>query len=106
MNEQVLDSTSGSIYSSIYRAVDRLNQTRDGAPLTKNPGTSLFGENGQLDSLGLINLIVAVEEQIEDDFGTPITLADDRALSQEMSPFRTFESLAGYIQLLLKEKTQ
>ena len=98
MNQQILNS--------IYGAVDRLNQTRDGAPLTKTPETGLFGDHGELDSLGLINLIVAVEEQIEDDFGSPITLADDRALSQEISPFRTVESLAGYIELLLKEKPQ
>ena len=57
-----------------------------------------------LDSLGLVNLIVSVEQNIEDEFHVVITIADDRALSQKHSPFRTVESLAEYIEILLKEK--
>ena len=34
----------------------------------------LFGSEGELDSLGLINLIVAVEQNIEDAFETEISL--------------------------------
>jgi len=63
-----------------------------------------LGSSSKLDSLGLINIIVAVENNIENEFDTTITLADERAMSQENSPFRTVGSLADYIELLLEEK--
>ena len=72
--------------------------------LEKSTDTVLFGENGKLDSLGLINLVVAVEQNIEDEFDVTITLADERAMSQETSPFRTVGTLTDYIEMLLGEK--
>ena len=66
--------------------------------------TRLFGGNSKLDSLGLVNLIVAVEQNIEDEFDITITLADERSMSQKHSPFRTVGSLVDYIEMLLKEK--
>lgn len=69
-----------------------------------SPNIKLFGSEASLDSLGLINLIVAVEQNIEDVFETEITLADERAMSQKDSPFKTVESLTDYIEILLEEK--
>jgi len=63
----------------------------------------LFGRHGHLDSLGLVNLIVMVEEQFEDVHHVALTLADERAVSQERSPFRNVQSLTAYICLLLNE---
>ena len=51
----------------------------------------------------MINLIVAVEQNVEDKFDITITLADERAMSQEISPFRTVGSLADYIEMILVE---
>jgi hypothetical protein len=51
--------------------------------------TRLFGPQGILDSMGLVALIVDVEEAIADQTGVAITLGDDRAVSQSSSPFRT-----------------
>jgi len=69
-----------------------------------NFDTTIYGNDSRLDSLGLINLIVAVEQNIEDEFDVSITIADERAMSQKYSPFRTIGSLADYIEVLLKEK--
>jgi acyl carrier protein len=63
----------------------------------------LFGRHGRLDSLGLVNLIVLVEEQFQDAHHVALTLADERAVSQERSPFRSVPSLTAYICLLLNE---
>lgn len=65
--------------------------------------TVLFGVNGFLDSMGLVSLIVTVEQDIEDEFGKEITIADAKAMSQKNSPFRNVNSLAEYIEKLLKE---
>ena len=59
-------------------------------------GPELFGEDGVFDSMGLVSLIVAVEQEIEDRFGKAVALADERALSRSSSPYRTVETLAYY----------
>ena len=69
-----------------------------------NFDTTIYGNDSRLDSLGLINLIVAVEQNIEDEFDVTITLADDRAMSQKRSPFKTVGTLTNYIEMLLKEE--
>jgi acyl carrier protein len=68
-------------------------------PLDAN--TRLFGRDGVLDSMGLVTLVVAVEQAIEDEYGVSVSLADDRALSQRNSPYRTVGSLAEYSARLL-----
>ena len=93
------------ILQSIYNTIDYLNaQQPSQEHIVKSNDTILFGPDSKIDSLGLINLVVAVEQNIEDEFNINITLADERAMSQEMSPFRTVGSLADYIKVLLDEK--
>lgn len=68
--------------------------------------TALFGRQGILDSIGLVTLIVAVEQGIEDQFGEAVSLADEKAFSQKSSPFLTVESLANYASDLIKAEQQ
>jgi acyl carrier protein len=96
MNEQIV--------ACLYEAVDDINRQRSGDPaLDKSPETALYGSSSELDSLGLVNFIVAAEQRIEAGFGQSIVLADDRALSHEPSPFRTIGALADYVEVLLRE---
>ena len=93
------------IINLVKKAIVQVNRENEGStPIQSEMSTILFGSDSQLDSLGLINLIVAVEQQVEEKFGTAITLADDRALSQEVSPFSTVQTLVDYIEVLMKEK--
>jgi acyl carrier protein len=88
----------------IYKAVDQINeQLEEGKKLEKSVETVLFGKSGKLDSLGVVNLIVATEEIIEDEFAVILTIADERAMSQKKSPFRTIGTLSNYVSSLLKE---
>lgn len=65
--------------------------------------THLFGGDGLLDSLGLVSVLMDVEQTINDELGTEITIADERAMSQERSPFRQVGSLTDYVMTLLDE---
>lgn len=67
------------------------------------PETRLFGEDGVLDSMGLVTLVVAVEQAIEDEFGRSIGLADEKALSRKRSPYRSVDALAEYAEEQLGE---
>lgn len=88
----------------IFEAVETINSQLPGEQqIEKSTDTVLFGKNGGLDSIALVNLIVAIEEKIEEQLGILITLADERAMSLKKSPFRTIDSLADYIGILLEE---
>jgi acyl carrier protein len=92
------------IQQLIFNSIDSLNaHLPNEEHIEKHDGTALFGSGSKLDSLGLINLIVMVEQNIEDEFDISLTLADERAMSQIYSPFRSVESLTDYINILLKE---
>ena len=94
------------IIQTIFAVIDELKQQVPVIQqLDKSVDTVLFGQAGQLDSLGLVNLIVATEQKIEEEFGVAMTLADEKALSHESSPFRTIGTLADYISLLLEKSS-
>jgi acyl carrier protein len=96
--------TNDKIIQLIYEVVDKINeQLEEEQKLERSADTVLFGRSGKLDSIGLVNLIVATEEIIEDEFGVTITIADERAMSQKKSPFRTIGSLTNYVLMLLEE---
>ncbi|WP_198266408.1 hypothetical protein [sulfur-oxidizing endosymbiont of Gigantopelta aegis] len=73
------------------------------ALLNPNEDLRLFGGVGVLDSLGIVMLIAEIEDQIQEELAQSITLADDRAMSQKTSPFRSVKSLINYIENLLAE---
>lgn len=92
------------ILQALYAAVDDVNRQRAGAaPLPRSPETALFGSASELDSLGLVNYIVAAEQRIEQICGKSVILADDRALSHEPSPFSSIGALADYVEVLFRE---
>ena len=80
---------------------------KDQVPMpTLNESTRLIGRKGVLDSLGLVSAIVNIEQKLGDDFEILVTIADERAMSQEKSPFRTVESLSEYISMLIEEQSK
>jgi len=90
------------IEQAVYRAVDELNkQLPKGVAVNKSPDAVLYGKTGKLESLDVVTLIMEVEDQIKAEFGASITIADDRAMSQENSPFLTVGSLTDYVAELL-----
>jgi acyl carrier protein len=87
-----------AILDLVYRVIDSTNRLLPPEKaIVKSPETILFGESGTLDSLGLVSLIVSLEDEIQLSLGIPILLADERAMSQRKSPFRSVGSLTEYI---------
>jgi acyl carrier protein len=91
-----------SITQLIITSLSELNEELNDPSLENiSEQTRLFGGNGALDSLALVSFIADIEEKISEQYGKNIVLADEKAMSQKVSPFRTVESLASYIQKLL-----
>ena len=68
--------------------------------------TRLFGAGASLDSSALVSFIVELEQQFAEEAGADIVLADDRAMSQKSSPFRSIGTLAEYVARLLSERRE
>src|SRR4029450_4530288 len=93
-----------NIVAAIYRAVDWINgELPPDRQLIKALETRLLGSQSVLDSMHLVSLIVTVERGEGDAFGVALTLADERALSMNASPFRSIQSLADYIGILIAD---
>lgn len=90
------------IVEIIFQCIEDIND-ENAIDIAKDVNTKLFGSDSELDSILLVNLIVAVEESIEELSGKYIPIADERAFSLENSPFKSIDSLADYIKILLNE---
>jgi acyl carrier protein len=69
--------------------------------LDEGEDTRLFGGNSPIDSLGLVSLVVSIEEAIEEKWGVTIILADEKAMSRRSSPFMKVGYLIDYIHEIL-----
>jgi acyl carrier protein len=96
---QILDE----IVYPAYREVAAAHAPDELADRPLGPDLRLFGRDGGLDSLKLVAMVVIVEERIEAQLGKRLVLANERAMSQSASPFRTFGALADYVIELLAE---
>jgi hypothetical protein len=86
----------------VYAAIDEYNASAS-VPLAKTEETVLYGGEA-LDSLGLVQLIIALEQNVLDRTGRALALASDKAFSQARSPFRDVTSLAAYLRQRLQQE--
>lgn len=89
-------------FDIIYAAIDELNgQSAEGETIAKDPTTRLFGADGGIDSLALVNLVVAIENHIEDTTGKTIVLVHEDVMAMENNPFHTVATLADYLDSVI-----
>jgi len=81
------------VLSTLRDAVDQ--NGGDAAGVTEE--TVIVGPGAVIDSIGVVSLIVDIEQRLEMDHQVSVTLANDRAMSQRNSPFRTPSVLADHI---------
>ncbi|HEX3853286.1 MAG TPA: hypothetical protein VHW01_20120 [Polyangiaceae bacterium] len=78
-------------------------QTGMDAPGALTEDTVLVGKDAVLDSLGVVSLIVEVEQRVESDHNASVTLANDKAMSARNSPFRTVGVLTDHVMAMVAE---
>jgi acyl carrier protein len=94
-----LPSSHDGVLSMVYEAVARTNEDLEPELRIKaRPDEMLMGPEAKLDSLGFVSLILEIEALAHERLGVTLELVNDRALSQERSPFRTLESLVAYVE--------
>jgi hypothetical protein len=81
----------------VYQAIDVVNQQLPPAKrLRKSPDTIIVGAGGSLDSLGVVNFVIALEEKVSDATGAAVQLLEDNMIA-DGGPFNTVDSLARHI---------
>jgi acyl carrier protein len=81
----------------VYDAIDVVNQQLPASKrLDKSPDTVIVGAGGSLDSLGIVTLVILLEEKVGEAFGTTVQLLDEQMLVED-SPFQSIGALAHYI---------
>ena len=99
-------ATDERVNQAVLDAVDALNaQLPAGVSVEKSLDAPLYGAGGKLESLDFVTLIMEVEEKINAEFGTNITIADENLLSKEKSPFSSLRTLIEYLEELLKQES-
>ncbi len=81
------------VLSALREAVDQ----NGGDAAAVGEETVIVGPEAVIDSIGVVSLIVDIEQRLEMDHQVSVTLANDRAMSQRNSPFRTAGILADHI---------
>jgi acyl carrier protein len=100
-------SIEDQVNQLLFEAIEEINvELPPHQKIKADRSTKLFGKKGALDSLTLVKLILASEQKVLETLNIAISLADERAMSQRNSPFRSVESLANYIVLLVKDNTK
>src|SRR5207245_11672770 len=90
------------IICAVYLAVDDLNgQLPRSHRLAKSLDTPLLGAGATLDSLGLVNLIAAVQQRVEETFAVRLTLADGAFLSGDSRSALTLGEFIHFIETAL-----
>ena len=88
----------------LYEAVDEVNLGLSAEErLPKSPEVVLAGDAGRLDSLGLINFVVAAERRLRQEFQAEVSLTE-LITSQTTSRSLTLEALCGTVTGMVEAK--
>lgn len=98
-------TTDEKVDQIVLGAIDEVNaHLPKDRHIRRSMDTVLYGSAGELDSLSLINFIVAAEQLVEKEFGATISLIDENTLVMEDSPLRTARTLSDHIRGLLQSR--
>lgn len=90
------------IRAAIFQAIDEFNKhLLIEHRIDKSDDTILMGRKSVIDSMAMVNLIVAIEKYINKEFNANITLNDDKMLFMQESPFKTIRSFINYINTFI-----
>ena len=92
----------GLAFEIVYAAIDEVNAQLDAdEQIEKTPTTTLFGADGGVDSLTIVNLFVAIEQEIQSRTGQAVLLVNEDTLSMDSHPFSSVETLATHVESLI-----
>lgn len=98
------------ILEILYLAIDEFNEMQDeDEQLVKKPGTILFSrpgytEKGVLDSMGIVNLLISIDEALDNDQRTvDISFDVNHILENKEQILHNIDSLVNHIHGLAQK---
>ena len=89
----------------VIQALELSNQSRsDETQIPLSDTTILFGQNGHLDSMALVALLMDIEDAFQEQ-SIDISLSDEKAMSSSRSPFKDVPSITQYIHDVIEAQT-
>ncbi len=86
----------------VHAAIDEVNASFDQLNLSKSHETPLVDENGGIDSLAVVSLVIALETQITAQTGKTLALVNEDFFESDGRPLRTVGTLIEYTENILK----
>ena len=81
----------------VRAGVAEINDLRgDADALSLDEDAVLFGDGSALDSVGLVQVVMAAEAQLAETTGLDLVLASEAAMSRKRSPYRSLRGLAEF----------
>jgi acyl carrier protein len=85
----------------VFRAIDRVNEFLPaGVELERSASEPLAGRGSKLDSMGIVNLVCALEDEASLQFGVGLNLMDAEG-NDGSPPLETVGSLVSYLTKIL-----
>ncbi|MFT6920657.1 MAG: acyl carrier protein [Cognaticolwellia sp.] len=89
----------------VIQALELSNQSRsDDTQIPLSDTSILFGQNGHLDSMALVALLMDIEDAFQEQ-GIDISLSDEKAMSLSRSPFKDIPSITQYVHDVVAAQT-
>ena len=103
MNRANDETQREPVTRAVLDAMHLANQTRDSEEqLAVHPQADIFGGDSSLDSLGLVALLLDIEDGLA-DAGLGVSLNSEDAMSRRHTPFRSVSTLVDYIVAQLSD---
>lgn len=80
----------------ILESLEELNKVYKKPELTHIKNQTSIYDN--LDSMGILDLIIEIESRLQKHFGKFVQIADDSIMDEVKTPFKTFESLTHFVE--------
>ena len=97
------DELTALVVDSLREILSEMDDAERPVLAAIDASTPLYGRDSAINSLTLVSLIVDIEQCLAEEHDVFVTLADDRAMSQARSPFRTIGSLVAYVEQRIGE---
>jgi acyl carrier protein len=94
------------IQDLVYRAMDGASELLlDDTALTKSPDTVLVGDGATLDSMGFINFVVALENELGEEIGLVVNLVEElNTIDEHTLKPSSVADLVAFLQRLLQRR--
>ncbi len=88
---------NSKIINIVDQALNELNDTYFDKPIKFNDDIILFGRNGVMDSMAVMQFLVSIEDAIQEEFGLDIELAKPSLFNRKSNALETKQKLIAYI---------